>query len=350
MISIKHKTFKILNKYIEINGIEKVNPVDISRQNFLDETRKFISDKNVIFNNMQPRVYTATSNNKLNLMKLKKEKSKFSNSSKSLRPFIPTKNYKISNKLIPNDKNKTQILTNEKLLADLNKLKNSNNNINNFIKNNKNITNNNITKNNKNIIISNNIKRNKNTINNNIKSSKDTNSNIIKSNKKSTNYKSNKNDSIHDKDKDSNKDNGSVNNIQENSEKKNSEDKDNTLPHETEQNPPGKFTKNKILEIKEEKEHYKKKEKKRKLFLFGKKTAELFKDKNFTIIFSGNEINNCIKINNINNLSSKTLNEENEENKINNYINMCQSISFFDKISEISSKDEISINRFEKKI
>ena len=373
MISIKHKTFKILNKYIEINGIEKVNPVDISRQNFLDETRRFISDKNVIFNNIQPRVYSSTSNNKQNLMKSNKEKSKFSNSSKSLKPFNPTKNYKISNKLMPNDMYKTQILTNGKLLADLNKIKNSNNNfsnknisnnnisnitksnnnINNITKSNKNISKNNINiiKSNNNIIINNNIKSNKNIINNNMKSSKDTNSNNVKSNKKiSTNYKSNKNNNIHDdNDIDSNKDNGRENNIREDSEKINLEDKDNSLPHETEQTPAGKFTKNKILEMKEEKENYKKKEKKKKNFLFGKKTAELFKNKNFTIIFSGNEINNCIKINNINHLSSKTLNEENEENKINNYINMCQNISFFDKISEISSKDEVSINRFEKK-
>ena len=41
MVSIKHQTFNILNKYIEINGIERIDPIDITRQYFLDETRKF---------------------------------------------------------------------------------------------------------------------------------------------------------------------------------------------------------------------------------------------------------------------------------------------------------------------
>ena len=122
----------------------------------------------------------------------------------------------------------------------------------------------------------------------------------------------------------------------------------NYTPQQTESLNPSKFTREKILEIKEEMKKSRKKENKRQLLLFGKQTAELFRNKNFTIIFSGNAINNCFTIKNISQLSSKTLNEEKENKKIKNYINMCQNKSFFDKISEISSKDDNSSHQFDK--
>ena len=34
MLSINHQTFNILNKYIEINGIGKISPNDVSRYEY----------------------------------------------------------------------------------------------------------------------------------------------------------------------------------------------------------------------------------------------------------------------------------------------------------------------------
>ena len=56
MVSIKHKTFKVLNKYIEINGFGIINPEDISRNYVLDENEKNkISNNNSFFENKKKR-------------------------------------------------------------------------------------------------------------------------------------------------------------------------------------------------------------------------------------------------------------------------------------------------------
>ena len=95
-----------------------------------------------------------------------------------------------------------------------------------------------------------------------------------------------------------------------------------------------------------------KKENRRKIFSFGKKTAELFRNQNYSIFLVGNETNECINIkSNINSNSSKSLfkYDENDKNGISNYISFCQDQLFLDKISEITSSEEDSYHRFDKK-
>ena len=202
MVSIKHQTFNILNKYIEINGIERIDPIDISRQYFLDEARKFKPfEKNLIINNNKC-LYSPTHYKKIDSNNFNKKKHKLSTSSKNLKACNNFKNELISHNLKLNELSKTQII---------------------------------------------NIK--------NIKELENLNNRII--NKKSNSINENNN-----KDK-----------FEKNSEK-NKEDNVNNC---TQQNL--KIKTNKITEISEEKEKSKKKENKRKLFLFGKQTAELIRIK-----------------------------------------------------------------------
>ena len=52
MISIKHQTFQILNKYIEINGFGKINPIDMSKNYILDDNEVLKqSQKSLSINN-----------------------------------------------------------------------------------------------------------------------------------------------------------------------------------------------------------------------------------------------------------------------------------------------------------
>ena len=52
MISIKHQTFQILNKYIEMNGFGKINPIDMSKNYILDDNEVLKqSQKSLSINN-----------------------------------------------------------------------------------------------------------------------------------------------------------------------------------------------------------------------------------------------------------------------------------------------------------
>ena len=63
MISIKHKAFKILDKYVEINGIVKINPGEISKNyGWNDETIKYSSSNNNLQTyNIKNNLYTSNS-------------------------------------------------------------------------------------------------------------------------------------------------------------------------------------------------------------------------------------------------------------------------------------------------
>jgi hypothetical protein len=109
------------------------------------------------------------------------------------------------------------------------------------------------------------------------------------------------------------------------------------------------FNENKAEEIKEEMKKSRKKENRRKIFSFGKKTAELFRNTNYSIFLVGKDNNECIEINNKID-SPKSFVKNNEEfNEISNYISFCQDNIFLDKIPEISSSEEYSIYQFDKK-
>ena len=369
MVSIKHKTFKILNKYIEMNGFSTVEPVDISRYYGLDETRRFkFSENNLIF---KQSLYPSVQNRKIMElvdpnMEIKEingesRKNSANSSQKSFQTFIMPKsgdllnivqnNNEISKSLILNNRQKNgklNLTSNfKKSTFSIHSAENQMNTIN--IENNKNLKKKSKTKVDNKIENKNHINigkktkaKNETEIEGDIKIEKKAKTKV-KSKIESKNEKTTEN-SI-DKKIGNNKDNQDYKCNKETKEIK--DDYNNTL-QQTESHNPSKFTKEKIIEIKEEMKKSRKKENKRQLLLFGKQTAELFRNKNFTIIFSGNEINNCFTIKNISQLSSKTLNEEKENKTIKNYINMCQNKSFFDKISEISSKDDNSSHQFDK--
>ncbi len=372
MISIKHKTFKILNKYIEINGFQRVEPVDISRYYNLDETRKFrSSEKNILF---KPNLYSIVPNRRIidlvehNNQKNEKQtfiKNSKKDSKKSFKTFIVPKNNLL--KIVPNEVSKTSIVKNENIFGKINsnkKLKKSTFSIH-SARNNENFENltNVKIKNKAKTKVETKIETKKETkVETKIETKNETKIGTKIEPKNGTKIESKRETKIESKigtkigTKLENKNGIKIEKSTENSNYKNTgvnkDNKDNkdecpNTPQQTESLNPSKFTKEKILEIKEVMKKTKKKENKRKLLLFGKKTAELFKNQNFTIIFSGNEINNCFTIKNISQLSSKTLNEEKENKKIKNYINMCQNKSFFDKISEISSKDDNSFRQFD---
>jgi hypothetical protein len=393
MVSIKHKTFKILNKYIEMNGFSTVEPIDISRHYGLDETRRFrFSENNLIF---KQSLYPSVPNRKIiELVDPNKEikeingkspKNSVNSSKKSFQTFIVPKNGNLLN-IAPNNNeiSKSLILkknrqSNGKLNLTSNFKKStfsihSENQINSInIEDDKNLKKKSKTKvdtkieSKKYINIGKKTKtKNETKIENNIEIEKKTKTKVESKNgtkieskigtkieskngtkiatKIATKFEKTTENSF-DKKIGNNKDNQDYKYDKDTKEIK---DDYNNTPQQTESLNPSKFTREKILEIKEEMKKSRKKENKRQLLLFGKQTAELFRNKNFTIIFSGNAINNCFTIKNISQLSSKTLNEEKENKKIKNYINMCQNKSFFDKISEISSKDDNSSHQFDK--
>ena len=72
MVSIKHQTFSILNKYIEINGIGKINPNDISKFIYAWEDpnkNNKLNDKSYTFFSKQMQNYSVQNQNLLNIKK-----------------------------------------------------------------------------------------------------------------------------------------------------------------------------------------------------------------------------------------------------------------------------------------
>ena len=71
MVSIKHQTFNILNKYIEINGIGKINPNDMSKyvyawEDSITKNNK-LNDKSYSVFSKQMQNYSVKNQNLLNL-------------------------------------------------------------------------------------------------------------------------------------------------------------------------------------------------------------------------------------------------------------------------------------------
>jgi hypothetical protein len=99
------------------------------------------------------------------------------------------------------------------------------------------------------------------------------------------------------------------------------------------------FDENKADEIKEQMKKSKKRENIRKILSFGKKVAELFTNKNYSLILVDKNKDELID------LQNKSLNNE----VINNYLSLCQNKLFLDKIHEMSFDEGNSIYQFDNK-
>jgi hypothetical protein len=116
MISIKHQTFKILNKYIEMNGFGKIQPNDKSNYFALDDNSNEYkrSNKNLLFDNQNiktlliPDIYNEKKSSK-KLLAVKSSKFKNNHISSKSQNFPVFS--KISQKSIENNKmNNSQII------------------------------------------------------------------------------------------------------------------------------------------------------------------------------------------------------------------------------------------------
>ena len=299
MISIKHQTFKILNKYIEMNGFGKVQPNDNSRYFALDDySNEFShSNKNLLFDNQKAKnliisnVYQEKKSTK-KLISVKSSKFKNSTHISSKSQNFPVFN-KISQKSIEN---------NNMINSQIIQLKSSE--FNKVLEINKM---NNLTTNIKNV--------------NKIKNNPSQNTIKIIEQKKSQ-------------------------------KKIESENNYNDLVKETEslqQEPLNNiFFKIKAKQIKEETKKSKKKEKRKKLFSLGKKTAKLFKNRNFTIIFENNTNNYYEVKSNNDKLSSKTINQYKESEGFRSFVSMVNNNIFLEGISQLQTEEEKSFSHFDK--
>ena len=294
MISIKRHTFKILNKYIEMNGFVKVNPTDISRFYFFDENDRRASEINIIASSMNSRksinlfnpIFRQRNSNPNNM-----NYSKFKRSNNSLE-ITNDQNFNNSfNKIIPFRMSSSQIYVNQNQIQSIFNL---NNKLNDIVQN-----------------------------------------NVI--NKENTSYDKKKTNRTH---------------FSKNSQ---NETKNTVILNQKEENQPETlnriFTEKKASEIKEEIKKSRNKENRRKIFNLGQKAAKMFKDKNFMIIFAENNPNENNEINK-NFITSKSFNENDTKEKnleINNtYLSSNQNKSFLDKIPEINIDEEYSLYKFDK--
>jgi len=286
MVSIKHKTFNILNKFIEENGYGNLNPIEISKYYSIDENGKYNSTKSKFFynNSISNNSYISPINKKSG--HIKQNFSKFRISNKSLDNITPSSNsfYKIKtndNQFRNNAKNDD---ANEEKIEDSSSLDASNKN---------------------------NEEKQEQTF-------------CSEKTQKSKNI--DKKQTIIIQEKTGEFQPETLNNI---------------------------FTPKKALEIKEQIKKSRIKESRRKILAFGKKTAELFRNRNFTILFNGNNSNDYFEINNKSGLSSNTLVQDNEKEKekeyekLNKYISIFQNKSFLDKINEINTHEDLSFHHFE---
>ena len=334
MISIKHQTFTILNKYIEINGIGKISPNEMSRYMFAWEDpnskNNKLNDKSYSFFSKQMQNYSVRNQNILN-MNMKANKSPIR---KYITPNLTPKNRDINNNnskdknINGNDNNNSiNISKNEEkvspksqsnlpfqtdgdfsnlltLMANAKQKKNSSNSINKAINNN--------FKSAKNISINNNNNLNiyLNTIN-----KKESSRSLFT---KNFNEKEKANSS-------------------------NEEGKTMVLPKNSEALLPSTlnsiFNENRAEEIKEQIYKSKKKEIFRKALSFGKKAAELLTDEKYAVIFVDKK-EQMVELENESMIISKTLIKDNEIFQM--------SKKFLEKVHDMSFEED-SINQFNEK-
>ena len=325
MLSIKHQTFNILNKFIEMNGMGKISPNDASRYVYVWELPNGESKRGDLFekenkgfpllNKNSPS--SITSNQNTSPMNFNYNFHKNNLISNQSNDNVPHLNYHPNQPLqqqVPAEMDFSNLLTlmaYEKQKKDnmSNKINDSNNMNTNTLNTHTNI----INTNNDNI----------GTYDGKESSSQSFTSNFFK-NKQKTNKTGN-----------SNEDGKTI-----------------ILPKGSEKSLPtlnNIFNENKAEEIKEEMKKSRKKENRRKIFSFGKKTAELFRNKNYSIYLVGKDNNECIEIRNKIEFSKSLIKNNDEFNELSNYISFCQDNIFLDKIPEISSSEEYSTHQFDKK-
>ena len=316
MLSIKHQTFNILNKYIEINGIVKISPNDVSRYVYaweeLEKKNKIIKN---IGNNKNNNNYINKDNKKIKKKSSLKCPSPINNINKDNKnqnnnKFDLFSNKSLNNALSSNSKEKLPLPTE----TDFSHLLN--------------------------IMVMGKQQNNINT---------QTNQNVSNSINNGNNDSKGKKDSSH----------SVVSNLFYNKQKTKSSNEGKTLiiPKNSDKLLPtlnNIFNEKKAELIKEEMKKTREKEKRKKLFSFGKKTARIIRNKNYALFLLDKSTNQCIEIKNniIFNISNNSLNQANEKpfDGLNNYISFCQDNVFLDKISEIkSSSEDNSIHNFNEK-
>ena len=332
MLSIKHKTFNILNKYIETNGIGRITPNDVSRfvyawedrkkkniknnnnisdlsniinNNNNDKNKLFFLDNNSILLCSSPSHIQNQNNNQIfrnnNIKHLNKQKMHNFFSTKTIDNI--EKNSKKSNQPINNEMDFSKLLA---VVADgkQNELNTNSNYNTNYL----------------------------NSINNN------ENSNNVNTN---TNKENEKRQSTH----------SFVSNFFNNKQKTNDDniEEGNTmiLPNESQENLPATlsyvFNEKKAEEIKEEMKNSKKKENRRKIFNFGKKVSKIIKNYDVILLEKNKEESMIIGNKNIN--SPKSNNKDNL-NYTKNILSYNKDKEILDNVPEIESDEEYSMHQF----
>jgi len=317
MLSIKHKTFNMLNKYIEINGIGIINPNDMSRYVYAWEDpnkNNNLNDKSYSFFNKQIQNYLVTNQNTNNKNPHK------SPIKKRITPNLTPINRNINNNSI-NNKNSIERISPKSppiqpvqteadfshlLTLMTNQKKNNTNSNNNTSANNYNST--------KNINIASNKELNLDKTNSQDKSS---------FHSLASNFQKEKNNNSYDE--------GQTIIIPK---------EDGTLLPSTLNNI---FNENKTKELKELMQKSKKKEIFKKLLSFGKKAAEIFTNEKYSVILVDKK-DDLLEISNKNSISSKTVIKDNE--KFNDCLSLCQNKLIFENIPEISFEEINGIAHF----
>ena len=317
MLSIKHKTFNILNKYIEINGIGKITPNDMSRYIYAWEDpnkNNKLNDKSYSFFSKQIQNYDANQSatkknpNKSPITKKKtpnltpvNRNGNNINNKKSIENISPKSQ---SNQPVQTDFDFSHLLT---MMTNRRQIRNNTNSINNTFTNKYNSP--------KNI---------------NMASNKELNLHTNYSQEKGSNNSLSSN--IFNKEK-------KINNSNE-------EGKTIIMSKEGGSLVPSTlniiFNENKAEELKQKMQKSKKREIFKKLLFLGKKAAELFKNDKYYVILEDKK-DELIELKNNNFLSSKALIKDNE--KFNDCLSFCQNNLFFENILEISFED--TINHFD---
>jgi len=326
MLSIKHQTFNILNKFIEMNGMGKISPNDVSRYVYAWELPTGKSKRGDLFekenrgfplakkNSSQICPSPITLNQNISPMNFSYNFHKNNLISNQSNDNVPHLNYhpnQPQQHQVPTEMDFSNLLT----LMAYEKQKKAN------MINDSNNMNINTLNTHTNIINTNN--DNSGTYDGKDSLSQSFTSNFFK-NKQKTNNTGN-----------SNEDGKTI-----------------ILPKGSEKSLPtlnNIFNENKAEEIKEEMKKSRKKENRRKIFSFGKKTAELFRNKNYSIYLVGKDNNECIEIRNKIESPKSLIKNNDDFNELSNYISFCQDNIFLDKIPEISSSEEYSTHQFDKK-
>ena len=345
MLSIKHQTFNILNKYIEINGIGKISPNDVSRfvyawedpkknkENKLND-RSYLFFSNKMQNYLSPNPITINGNANPNTTPLKISPPNKSPINRNISPPnitpINRANNDTSNNNINHLSNKSvekaspeyrisqPIATDMDFSYLLTVMANGKQNPNNTI--------------------------NTNTNGNNVNNPNNINNSIQNTNNNDMNLQMNTSDL-----KDSS--HSFVSNFFNEKKKTNYEEgKTIIMPQESGMLLPSTlnkiFDENKADEIKEQMQKSKKKENIKKILSFGKKIAELFTNKNYSLILVDKNKDELVDLKNKSLISSKTLIKENND-VLNNYLSLCQNKLFLDKIHEMSFDEGNSIYQFD---